>query len=189
MHEPVTLTTSRLQLRPFVPADVDAVHAACQDPDIQRWIGAIPSPYAREDAAHFVQQVAPAGWASGSHLTFAVTDASSGELLGNVGLHVPGLHSPGVAEIGFWCAAPARGRGVITEAAAAVAAWGFGRDVARLEWYAEVGNTASRRVAEKLGFSYEGCLRARLLNRGRRVDAWVGSLLPGELIPPTPPTG
>ena len=37
LMEPVTLTTERLVLRPFEPADADAVHAACQDPEIPRW--------------------------------------------------------------------------------------------------------------------------------------------------------
>ena len=53
--------------------------------------------------------------------------------------------------------------------------------VQRLEWYANVGNMASRRVAEKVGFTVEGTLRRGLDQRGTRVDAWIGSLLPGEL--------
>lgn len=185
MTEPVVLTTKRLQLRPFESADAPAVYAACQDAEIQRWIGAIPSPYRIEDALRFVTQIAPDGWRAGTHMTFAVTDRKNRELLANVGLHVPGPHNPGMAEIGFWCVASARGRGVTTEAAAAVAAWAFERKVGRLEWYAEVGNVASRRVAEKLGFTFEGSLRARLLHRDRRVDAWLGSLLPGELVVPS----
>ncbi|WP_345390422.1 GNAT family protein [Nonomuraea salmonea] len=39
----------------------------------------------------------------------------------------------------------------------------------------------SRRVAEKAGFVVEGTLRKRLFHRGRRVDAWVGSLTRDEL--------
>jgi RimJ/RimL family protein N-acetyltransferase len=48
-------------------------------------------------------------------------------------------------------------------------------------WRAEIGNLPSRRVAEKVGFTIEATLRLRLRHRGTRVDAWVGSLLPGEL--------
>jgi RimJ/RimL family protein N-acetyltransferase len=48
-----------------------------------------------------------------------------------------------------------------------------------------VGNVASRRVAEKAGFRVEATLRRRLVHRGVRVDAWVGSMLPDEL--PTRP--
>ena len=41
-------------LRPWNPADADAVHRACQDPDIQRWT-AIPVPYLPEHAQGFVR--------------------------------------------------------------------------------------------------------------------------------------
>ena len=47
----------------------------------------------------------------------------------------------------------------------------------RIEWYAEVGNWASRRVAEKAGFAVEGVLRGGLPGRQGRVDAWVGARL------------
>ena len=40
-----TIRTERLVLRPFREDDVPAVLAACQDPDVQRWITAIPVPY------------------------------------------------------------------------------------------------------------------------------------------------
>jgi RimJ/RimL family protein N-acetyltransferase len=46
--EPVTLKTERLTLRPFAADDVDAVHLACQDPDIQFFTPA-PSPFARTE--------------------------------------------------------------------------------------------------------------------------------------------
>lgn len=50
-----------------------------------------------------------------------------------------------------------------------------------MEWRCEVGSVASRRVAEKAGFLIEATLRQRLVHRGTRVDAWVGSLLSSEM--------
>ncbi|MEU6312190.1 GNAT family protein [Streptomyces sp. NPDC047014] len=51
-------------------------------------------------------------------------------------------------------------------------------DVHRVEWWAMVGNTGSRAVAEKLGFTVEGTLRNRsIANDGRPHDWWVGGLL------------
>jgi len=44
-----------------------------------------------------------------------------------------------------------------------------------------VGNWASRRVAEKLGFTIEGTLRQRIVHRNQRQDAWTAGLLRGEL--------
>jgi len=172
------LTTPRLLLRPIGPSDVQAVYTACQDSAIQRWT-TVPSPYRLEHAEQFACDYAPKAWAAGDAAVFAVTDRSTGELLASVGLHFDRGRDDGIAEIGYWTAAPARGRGITTEAVAAVCEWGFiSCGVQRLEWYAEVGNAASRRVAEKAGFTIEGTLRSFLLrSTGERVDGWVGSLL------------
>ena len=180
------LVTARLLLRPIGPADVDSVFVECQDPDVQRWT-TVPSPYRREHAEQFARDYAPKAWASGAAAVFAVTEVGSGKLLGSVGLHFDRGRDDGIAEIGYWTAAAARGRGVTTEAVAAVCAWGFGTcGVERIEWYAEVGNLASRRVAEKVGFSIEGTLRSFLRrDDGHRVDAWVGSLLGADEIAAT----
>ena len=51
-------------------------------------------------------------------------------------------------------------------------------DVHRIEWWAMAGNTGSRAVAEKLGFTVEGTLRNRsIANDGKPHDWWVGGLL------------
>ncbi|BFO22073.1 hypothetical protein SHKM778_84610 [Streptomyces sp. KM77-8] len=74
---------------------------------------------------------------------------------------------PGDGEIGFWGAKEHRGNGYITEAALAASRWAFTRmSVDRVEWRAEVGNTASRAVAERAGFTVEGVLRSSLNNKG-----------------------
>jgi RimJ/RimL family protein N-acetyltransferase len=64
----------------------------------------------------------------------------------------------------------------------AVCRWAFtALDLDLIEWRCEVGNIASRGVAEKAGFLIEATLRRRLTHRGMRVDAWVGSLLRDEV--------
>ncbi|MFD7990480.1 GNAT family N-acetyltransferase [Streptomyces mexicanus] len=184
--EPVTLTTDRLVLRTVGPRDTDAVYAAAQDPDIQRWT-TLPSPYLHEHARVFCEQTVPYGWADDSMYAFGLfLGAPDGDLVGMLGLHT---RSTGTAEIGYWCAKEHRGRGYITEAARAAARWSFTRlAVDRLEWRAEVGNTASRAVAERVGFTVEGVLRCALDNQGVRRDCWVGSLLPSDLgLPSTAP--
>jgi RimJ/RimL family protein N-acetyltransferase len=181
--EPVEITAGALHLRPYSAADADAVFAICQDPDIQRWTQ-VPAPYSEQDARTFTSEVAPSGWTHGTEAIFAVCDATSGAVLGSVGLHLDRGGDDAMAEIGYLCAREARGRGVITQATAAVCRWGFDAlGLGRIEWYAEVGNVASRRVAEKVGFVAEGVMRARLVHRGKRVDAWAAGLLPGEVRP------
>ena len=180
--DPVEITAGTLHLRPFGPADVDAVARACSDPEVQRWTR-VPSPYGREDAVAFVERVAPALWESGEGAPFAVLDATSGDLLASVGL-VRIDRRDALGEIGYWCAPWARGRGVTTQAVGAVCRWSFGAlGLARVEWLAEVGNTGSRRVAEKAGFTVEGVLRGRMSGKHGQADAWVGGLLATDPVP------
>jgi RimJ/RimL family protein N-acetyltransferase len=175
--DPVELSDDRLLLRLPELSDVDAITRACQDEELQRWIP-VPVPYARQHAVEWVQE-APRSWAEDRELRWAVTDRGDGRLLAVIGLHA---RDASMREIGFWTAPWARGAGVMTDGARLVCAWGFEElGLGRIEWWANVGNDASRRVAEKLGFTFEGTARARLLHRGQRVDGWVAGLLPGEL--------
>lgn len=176
----VEITAGRLHLRPFRPSDAPAVFAACQDLEIQRWT-TVPSPYREDDARHFTAESCPQEWASGRSAIFAILDATSGTLLGSIGLGNLD-RSFGLADIGYWAAPEARGRGVMTQAVGIVCRWGFAeRERERIEWMAGVGNLASRRVAEKAGFVLEGVLRSRLVLHGERVDVWLGALLPSDL--------
>lgn len=180
--EPVTLRSPRLLLRTVDASDADAVYDACQDPDIQRWT-TIPSPYRREHAESFIEQLAPDGWADGSMFTFGafLLDGGPGgsDLVAMLGIT---MRSLGTGEIGFWAAKQHRGNGYVTEAAVTVSRWAF-TEIAldRMEWLAEVGNHGSRAVAERAGFTMEGTLRSGINNKGVRRDCWIGSLLPSDL--------
>ncbi|MEU8528657.1 MULTISPECIES: GNAT family N-acetyltransferase [Streptomyces] len=181
--EPVTLTTERLLIDSFVPGDVEAVYASCQDPEIQRWT-TIPSPYERQHAEWFVNEMVPESWDSGTGYHLAVRLRESGPVIGAIGLHHP---REGGWEIGFWIDGAHRGRGYMTEAVHRLAHWAFTElGCTRLEWRAQTGNTASRTVAEKTGFTVEGVLRAGMLSNGTVRDCWVGALLPSDLGLPTP---
>ncbi|MFC5722680.1 GNAT family N-acetyltransferase [Streptomyces gamaensis] len=180
--EPVTLTTGRLVLRPFSRADAEAVRDACQDPEIPRWTD-VPSPYSLDDALVFIERIARTGWRTDTQYDFGVFTRDGGVLVGATGLPRLALAAPDRrAEIGFWTAREQRRRGYTAEAAREVARWAFtDLGVERLEWYAQVGNEASRATALRAGFRMEGTLRARLPHRGTRRDAWSGSLLPSDL--------
>lgn len=180
--EPVTLRTARLELSIPTEHDVDAIFAACQDPDIQRYT-TVPSPYERRHAEEFVPKVT-ANWASGVEQTWAARDA--GTLAGMIGLYRVGN---GAAELGYWMAPGSRGRGLLTEAARAVIDWTFADDglaLDRLEWRAVVGNIASARAGRALGFRYEGLLRQALTSPRGRDDGWIAGLLRADDRMPQP---
>ncbi|MGV9328159.1 GNAT family N-acetyltransferase [Streptosporangium sandarakinum] len=171
------ITTEWLTLRPFTPADILWVHEVSMDPALQRFVE-LPSPYRLENAAFFVERLAAPGWDGGRRVEFLAEETDTGTRLGRVGL---GSKGNGMAEIGYWVDPRARKRGVATDSVRAVCRWAFETlNLEIIEWRCEVGNTASRRVAEKAGFLVEATLRGRLFHRGVRVDAWVGSLLRDE---------
>jgi ribosomal-protein-serine acetyltransferase len=86
-----------------------------------------------------------------------------------------------IAEVGYWVRSDETSRGVCTEAVGLVLeetfnSLGYHKVVLRIA----VGNDASERVAEKLGFTREGVLREELLIRGNWVDHTLWSLLDRE---------
>jgi len=152
--EPVELTAGAFRLRPWRVEDVDAVWRAFQDPDLRLWNGG--GVVTREDALALVGR--RLDWSSGSHASWVVVD-DAGVLLGSVSLHtIDRLQND--AQIGYWTAPEARGRGVAPIATDAVCRWGFGAlPIDRIELCHAVENGASGRVAEKAGFTFEGRLR------------------------------
>lgn len=172
--QPVIVRTARLILSIPTVADAEAITAAAQDPEVPRWT-TLPSPYSRADADEFIDRAA-GWWADGVECTWGIRRDDA--WVGMVGLHH--VRHRDTAEIGYWMAAHARGRGLLTEAAAAVIDFAFsaaGLDLARIEWRAVVGNVPSARAARALGFRYEGMLRGGLAGPRGRHDGWIAGLL------------
>jgi RimJ/RimL family protein N-acetyltransferase len=174
-----SLADGVVALRPPEPDDVDAITAACQDPEIPRFT-LVPSPYTRANAVEHVRRSRRA-WRDGTAYAFVITDAVDGTLLGSIGL--PRLSSErNAGEIGYWVAKEARGRGVATRATRLVAGWALDElGLSRLDLVADVDNPGSQRVAERAGFTREGVLRSWFVHDDRRRDVVMFSLLPEDL--------
>lgn len=177
---PGAAVPQEIRLRRPEERDVDGVVTACRDPETVRWT-IVPDPYHRSDAVYFVHDYAVTAWARGTGVAFAIADPTDA-YAGSIDLRLSPT-DPVLADVGFMAAPHVRGRGYVPAALAAVCAWGFTTlGLARIEWRAEVGNTASRRAAEKAGFVFEGTARGSLPHRGKRVDAWVGALLAENIV-------
>ncbi|WBB64844.1 GNAT family N-acetyltransferase [Micromonospora sp. WMMD812] len=173
-----TAGPTELRLRPVEERDLDAIVGACRDPETIRWT-TVPDPYERADAEAFLAFVRGT-WAAGTSACF-VFSGPDDRYAGSIDLRLS-PSDPLLADVGFMTAPAARGRGFMPAALVALCAWGFTTlGLARIEWKANVGNTASRRAAEKAGFTVEGTARGGLNHRGERTDAWVGALLAGDL--------
>lgn len=116
---------------------------------------------------HFADGAARFGyicWAIIAKPTIAVpggqpsTRCGVGEFLGWAGIVTPALEDPALGpELAYLIASRFHGQGLITEAAATVARDAFPRyGLSALHAVMDAPNTASMRVAEKLGFTYQG---------------------------------
>jgi RimJ/RimL family protein N-acetyltransferase len=167
------LSDGSIALRPWREDDAPAVFAACQDPEVLRWIPVIPRPYTQADAHAFVTGATGFG-----PYQFAIVEQR--RVVGSIGLR---LNGSGTGHIGYWCIAAARGRGIVTDALRLLCRYALDElELHRLELITDPDNAASQRVAEKAGFRREGVLRSHLPHPdGRRRDSVMFSLLPGEV--------
>lgn len=174
--DPVVLRTERLVLSAASDADIDTIAELCQDRAMVDMLAAVPWPYTRADAEHFVHAIVAPGWAGGDELIWGIREADGGAHLGSIGWHATR------GEIGYWMGAPYRGRGYMTEAAREVCRWVFAElGVERIGWEALVGNLASAHVARALGFHFDGTQESVVCERdGVRPAAWHGHLLASD---------
>lgn len=109
----------------------------------------------------------------GAPLELAVIERQSDTMIGGVSFR-PTRRWPEVADVGYAFAEHAHGKGYATEAVGALVDHGFeARTAQRVFATIFVGNVASRRVVEKLGFVYEGTLRRAVNKRGEWRDEWL----------------
>lgn len=169
--DPFGLKTPRLVLDQPNLADVDLIAEYASDPVFEAYM-ATPWPYERHHAESFVGEFVPGSWASGSEWTWAIREASTGPLLGMIGIRLPS------GMLGFWLGAPHRGSGIMSEAVSAVVDAVFERtDADRILWECVLGNEASLSVARKTGFRFTGSAPGMVPTRtGESVVSWTAEL-------------
>jgi ribosomal-protein-alanine N-acetyltransferase len=172
------LKTQRLVLRAFDMQDAPAVAAYCSDWELASTTANIPHPY---DVS--LAQVWIAGHRAALErddaITFAITLAESGKLVGAVGLHFNKQFR--LAEVGYWIGVPHWGRGIATEAAGEMIRFAFeDQGLNRVQARHMTRNPASGRVMEKVGMRFEGILRQSIFRWDRFEDVAMYSILRSE---------
>lgn len=175
-----TLTDGVVTLRAHRESDVAALTEQATDPVTVEWT-TVPVPSSDETSRDYATKIIPTGWRDDMEWNFAVEaadDAGAASFAGSVSLRNEGDRR---AEIAYGAHPWARGRGIMFRALNLLLDWGFEHQ--KLEsviWWANEGNWASRKLAWRLGFSFDGTVRKRLDQRGQLYDAWVGALVHGD---------
>jgi RimJ/RimL family protein N-acetyltransferase len=152
------LRTERTTLRPWEDADADRLLDLMGRWEVSRWLDAAAEPMADRDAA--LAQIAD--WrarnaADDALVALAVDEHASGRVAGSVLLSaVP--DGDGEVEIGWYLHPDALGRGLATEAAAALLAWAFDQGLDRVHALMYVDNHPSFAVAERIGLRDQGVI-------------------------------
>ncbi len=185
----MVLSDDVVTLRPWSKTDAEFMADAFADPAIRRYNGVLDEqgrpapPLSVADAEAVIDEFA-SKWSvftateNATGVAFAITDASSGEVVGCCG--VDDWSKLDVAQFGYWLAPSARGHGYATRAVILLTSWLFELGAARAFLTIVAGNDASVAVAGRAGFVHEGTMRAHSVWQGERCDVMWFAALPDE---------
>jgi len=181
---PYRIDTERLVLRCWDPAEAPKLAAAVEASlDHLRpwmpWAHAYPQPIAETVA---LLRTFRGRFDLGKDFAYGIFSRDESEVVGGTGLH---RRDEGSLEIGYWIRTDQAGRGLGTEAAAALTRVAFELcGIERVDIRCEPDNVASRAIPRKLGYTEEATLRRRLhgpTGDPRRRDAVMYSMFAEEL--------
>jgi ribosomal-protein-serine acetyltransferase len=172
-----------LALVPRHPGDAHEIFALVEAhrEELRRWLTWIDATRSADDVRRYAQ-FARAQFEAMASFDYAVVQ--DGAAVGAVGLH--GFDwSSRRAEMGYWLAPPAQGRGTMTRAAATLTTYAFERlRLHRLEIHCVVENIPSRSVAVRLGYALEGVMRQAYALHGEFRDLALYAMLAREWSAP-----
>ncbi|MDD5425295.1 MAG: GNAT family N-acetyltransferase [candidate division Zixibacteria bacterium] len=178
MERQPSLITERLVLRSFELGDAPLVTILAGEREIACNTLHIPHPYEVGMAEDWICTHQDA-YTRGVQVIFAIVRQNDNRLMGAIGLDIERGHNR--AEMGYWIGKPYWSKGYCTEAARAVLKYGFEKlELNRIQASYFSRNIASGRVMEKIGMSYEGCLRSHIYKWGEYLDQVTRAILKSE---------
>jgi RimJ/RimL family protein N-acetyltransferase len=164
---------TNVRLVPFGREHLDGFTAMLADPDVLRYTRVpepVPAHFAEAWAARYEE-----GRGDGTRDNFAIVDADNAFC----GIAVaPAIdREEQTAELGYVVAPHARGQGVAAEALRQLSDWAFGQGLVRLYLLISEQNPASKKVARRAGYRFEGVMRSVYMKPGVREDTEVWARL------------
>lgn len=154
-----TLETPTLVLRQTRLSDAEAMFPIFSDDETMRFYGMMPHKIVEE--AEDLVRAQHAWYANRQGIRWAITRKADDTLIGSCGFHnfdASFLR----AEIGYELYKALWGQGIMGEALQAIIAFAFTQmDLNRIEAIVDGDNQRSKALLQRLGFTYEGCMRQR----------------------------
>lgn len=173
-QHPATIELSGARLRPLCMADAAALYAYLREPVVTELTS---YPVVSVPMVQAMIERSMNRWAAGELSKWGVALQHEDQLVGTCGFNDwSQVHR--WAELAFDLAQPCWGKGLISQAVAAVLQWTFRQDhVDRVHAFVRVDNRRSECLLKRAGFVREGCLRSYRVCRGQAHDFYIYSLL------------
>jgi len=154
----------------FTLIDVNRVY-------LHQWMGWLDKTTAVADVETFIKDCIEQH-EKGCGLAFVITERDN--ICGTLNFHrVDKIHNTG--EVGYWLSKSHSGKGIMTLAVKELVRIGFEElNLNTIEIHCAEGNTKSRAIPERLGFTYEATLRQREWLYSKYVDHAIYSMLASE---------
>lgn len=163
-----SIETERLLLRGMTVDDAEAMFAYTSDPEVTRYV--IWDTHRSVDDSRAFLELTVSAYQSGEPSGWGIVHKEDGNFIGTCGF-VEWSPEHARIELGYVLARGYWGRGLTAEAVRAMIPFGFERlELNRIEARCIAGNTASARVMEKAGMSYEGTMWRREFIKGSYRD-------------------
>jgi len=172
------LETERLRLRKLSIRDAGDLYEYASLPEVAEHV---VWDYHRNisDSMHFLRVVIKQ-YEDGVPSPWGIVHKEHGRLIGTIGYHIWNIPN-GFAEVGYALSKDYWNNGYASEAFKEVIRFGFEKmNLNRVEATCKLPNTASERVMQKCGLTYEGILRKRLFAKGEYHDLKFYSILKSE---------
>ena len=176
---PNKIETERLVLRVRTVADSEDIFDYASRPEVSYPAG-FPPVKTLEDEVYYLEHILPErNQKENLPAGYGIVVKEIDKVIGSVDFNH--RHADDVLELGYTLHPDYWGQGYVPDAARALIDLGFKNlDLHKIELTCFGHNVQSQRVAEKLGFTLEACIRDRKDVQGNRCDSLIYGLLKSE---------
>lgn len=169
------VTTQRLRLRAHTPEDATVLQSFYSLSEVARYL--LDEPWSLEDATEKVSERLPKTDLDGASQALALVIENEGQVIGDVALWLTDPDNR-IAEIGWVLDPRFGGKGFATEAVQAILDLAFDRyNCRRVIAQMDARNTASAKLAERLGMVKEAHHRQDWFSKGEWTDTIIYAML------------